>query len=89
MIKFGGKVHACNENYSGKRNIVQQCGVTYNKDTFDIVNNIGCGDSEDSKLRCHTRPEVRKTYKIFQNDNGTSQGGIVKSIKTMKSQYAK
>ena len=87
LIKFGGKVHACNENYSGKRNIVQQCGVTYNKKTFDIVNKIGCGDSEDSKLRCHTRPEVRKTHQIFQNNDGTSQGGIVKSIKTMKSQY--
>ena len=87
LIKLGGKVHACNENYSGKRNIVQQCGVTYNKKTFDIENNIGCGDSEDSKLRCHTRREVRKTYQIFKNNDGTSQGGIVKSIKTMKSQY--
>ena len=87
LIKIGGKVHACNENYSGKRNIVQQCGVSYNKKTFAITNEIGCGSSDDSKLRCHTRPEVRKTKQIFQNSDGNSQGGIVKSIKTMKSQY--
>ena len=80
LIKFGGKVKACNEEYkSGNRNIVQQCGLDYNFSignngsvTYNVQNNFGC--KNNSKLRCHKASSVRKKYPIFKNN------GVVKSF---------
>ena len=81
LVKWGGKVKACNENYkSKKRNIVQQCGVSYNVNTNNITTNIGC-KYKDDKLVCHKSEKVRLKYPIFKNN------GVVKTVETLKSQY--
>ena len=78
-VKFGGKVKACNENYkSGKRNLVQQCGLSYNLSDNDVKNNLGC---HNKRLQCHKDISVRKYFNIFK------QNGIVHTTETMKSQY--
>lgn len=80
-IRWGGKVKACNENYTrGKRNIVQQCGLSYNISSNQITTNAGCAD-DYKKLRCHKSTKVRLKYPILNNN------GIVHSIETLKSQY--
>lgn len=83
VIKFGGKVKACNENYAKKgtkRNIVQQCSLKYsigiNKHT--IENEPGCSSKN---LICHKSSDVRKTNEILNS------GGIVKSLENSKKQY--
>ena len=79
LIKFGGKIKACNENFSnrrGKRNLVQQCGLEYKKDG-SIKTDDGCG----KKLKCHKSKDVRLEEPIFGNT------GLVKSTKTLKNQY--
>lgn len=84
LIKFGGKVKACNENVKflsrQKRNLVQQCGLTYKITStgHTIDNAVGC---TKNKLRCHKAKEVRKSYPIFE------QNGVVKSVLNMKNQY--
>lgn len=83
-ISYGGKVKACNENYKNKRrNIVQQCGLTYDSsgvgNKLNIINSIGCKSSK--KLRCHKAPSVRKKVGVFE------QNGIVKSIETLQKQF--
>jgi hypothetical protein len=85
LIKFGGKVKACNENTSRKINIVQQCGLTYSNKTSEnmqIVNPIGCKKTKSNeKLYCHKSNKVRKTYRIFKTS------GLVHSFKNMNEQY--
>ena len=84
-LKFGGKVKACNENYKMSRKLVQQCGLTYNlsNNEFNVTNNVGCSNnSNNNDLKCHKNPSVRKTFQIFGNE-----GGLVRSIETMKGQY--
>ena len=79
LIKVKGKIRACNENYkSGRRNLVQQCGLTYDLNDNNVSTPIGC---KKNKLRCHKDAIVRKTFKIFK------QGGIVQTIENMQSQY--
>ena len=78
---WGGKVKACNENYKrGNRNLVQQCALSYNLSTNNVLNDVGC-TGNNGKLRCHKNKSVRKNHPIFNT------GGIVKSIETLKSQY--
>lgn len=78
---WGGKVKACNENYNrGKRNIVQQCGLSYRPENNEVLNYVGC-DKSNGKLRCHKSKNVRLSYRIFNSS------GIVKSIQTLKQQY--
>ena len=80
-IRWGGKVKACNENYTkGKRNIVQQCGLSYDISSNQITTKAGCTDDYE-KLRCHKSTKVRLKYPILNND------GIVHSVETLKSQY--
>lgn len=78
---IGGKVKACNENYNGQsRNLVQQCGLSYNLMTHNINTPVGC-KSDDSALQCHKSLEVRKDFEIFKH------GGLINSVKTTRSQY--
>ena len=80
-IKVGGKIKACNQNFKSKRrNIVQQCALTYQikNNNHDVVNYVGC----DKKLMiCHKSNNVRKTQSIFSN------GGVVYETTTSKGQY--
>ena len=82
---FGGKVKACNEQYSSKkRNIVQQCGVKYKLNGHDITNGTpyGCKEGkENKKMLCHKDKSVRLKYEIFK------ENGIVKSKETIKKQF--
>lgn len=83
---IGGKVKACNENFSkNKRNIVQQCGLKYrlgNVETNSVSRTpIGCSDKGNI---CHKSSEVRLNAPIFNTDNS---GGVVVSKKTNKEQY--
>ena len=84
-IKIGGKVKACNEEFIKSRNIVQQCGLSYEYNTENktirISNGIGCGNGS-KKLKCHKSKNVRKEYGIFG-----SEKGVVKSIETIHNQY--
>lgn len=79
---IGGKIKACNENFNAnsnkKRNIVQQCGLSYNLTNNSVNNNIGC---HKKKNNCHKNKDVRLTYPIFKT------GGIVKSVQNLKQQY--
>ena len=78
-LKYGGKVTACNENYkSGKRNLVQQCSLTYDLSTNNVINDIGC---HKRKLICHKDTSVRKKFDIFKSS------GIVHTVETMKQQF--
>lgn len=85
LIKFGGKVKACNENTTRKINIVQQCGLSYSNNNYtnmQVVNPIGCKKTKSNeKLYCHKSNQVRKTYRIFKGS------GLVHSFKNMNDQY--
>ena len=85
LIKFGGKVKACNENVSRNINLVQQCGLSYsnkNDENMQITNPIGCKKTkENEKLYCHKSSKVRKKYRIFKGS------GLVHSFKNMNDQY--
>lgn len=89
LVSFGGKIKACNENFNGnrkKRNIVQQCGLSYKiqggGDVVNAVKNpIGCDPNSNNKENCHKNKSVRLSYPIFKN------GGVVYQAKTLKNQY--
>ena len=86
LIEFGGKVKACDENKSfsakQKRNVVQQCGLDYtlSNTTHKINTSVGC-TSKNDKLMCHKSDKARKMVPVFV------QGGIVKSVQTLKNQF--
>lgn len=88
-ISFGGKVKACNSSFKGgrkKRNIVQQCGLTYKIQEGaaainSVKNPIGCNGNSLKKQNCHKNKSVRLSYPIFKN------GGIVHDVLTLKNQY--
>lgn len=89
LIKFGGKVKACNENTSRRNiNLVQQCGLSYstnNGEFMQVTNPVGCkktrSNKKKEKLYCHKASQVRKKYRIF------TDSGLVHSEKTLKDQY--
>lgn len=85
LIKFGGKVKACNENVRRNINLVQQCGLSYsnkNTENMQITNPIGCKkEKTNEKLYCHKSHKVRKKYRIFKDS------GLVHSFKNMNDQY--
>lgn len=81
LISVGGKVKACNANFSGgKRNIVQQCGLSYkiSNNEHSIQNKVGC---DDKTLMCHKSVKVRKKIEVL------TSGGIVHDVQTLKGQY--
>ena len=81
-IKIGGKVKACNKEYkSSRRNLVQQCGLSYSvntkaKNVIDVNNNVEC--TKNGKMRCHKSVEVRKVKQIFK------QNGVLESFEAKK-----
>ena len=89
LIKFGGKVKACNENTSRRNiNLVQQCGLSYstnNGEFMQVTNPVGCkktrSKKKKEKLYCHKASQVRKKFGIF------TDSGLVHSEKTIKDQY--
>lgn len=89
LIKFGGKVKACNENISRRNiNLVQQCGLSYstnNGEFMQVINPVGCkknrSEKNKEKLYCHKSSKVRKKFGIF------TDSGLVHSEKTIKDQY--
>ena len=72
--KKNGKVKACNENFKSGRNIVQQCGLSYDT-KFNVTNEIGC---KSRTLVCHKSNKVRKSFRILKSS------GIVKTFKNSK-----
>jgi hypothetical protein len=82
IIKVGGKVKACNENFkSSNINFVQRCALTYNIDDNNTTTPIGCVNDSDKTMKCHKSDNATKKIKVFQNT------GIVASIETLQSQY--
>lgn len=76
---INSKVKACNEGFKGTNiNIVQQCGLEYNKNYEITTKYNGCNSSLN---QCHKSKDVRLSEGILLN------GGIVKSVKTLKGQY--
>ena len=53
-----------------KRNIVQQCGVTYDKKDFSIVDMLAVVIIKKMMIRCHAKHESRKSKGIFNFDGG-------------------
>ena len=77
-------VVACNEDYDGIRELVQQCSVYYNETGELQQYNNGCGNDFLGKGRCHQR-SGRKFVRIFDNRQTatTLKGGIIKSKKNI------
>ena len=86
LIKWGGKVKACNENVQRNINIVQQCGLSYSDKTTEnmqVINPIGCKKTKNNgkeKLYCHKSSKVRKKYRIFKS------AGLVHTFQNMNNQ---
>ena len=75
----GGKIKACNENYSRNSiNLVQQCSLTYSN-SMNVQNDVGC--ATNTLLTCHKNTKVRKKFNIFKT------GGLVQTYENMNGQY--
>jgi hypothetical protein len=81
-------VNACNENYGGERELVQQCAVLYNEDGT-LLGNGNC-ESMGNEYNCHRRQGrynidvLNRTYTI-QDKSGNvyvyPDGGIIQTFK--------
>ena len=78
------KVVACNEDYDGIRELVQQCSVYYDETGKLQQYNNGCGNNILGRGKCHQR-SGRKFVRIFDNRQTATalKGGIIKSKKNI------
>lgn len=87
LIKRKAKLEACmEETYDKRRNLVQQCALTYsqdaNKQFTRVTTSNGCASQKS--LACHKAKGTRSAHILTGNHTGG--GGLVHNERTLKEQ---